>query len=187
MGHSLFQGLEPQRFISKMIALILALALVAPSMSAPQFLRFANPTSVLGRTYATTRNAAPAVSTPDLTALYANFEASKPLVEQAEALSNGVFPNDGRPIVVGNQIRTQFGNAPLPSGNVLDPNVRAELSDALSAVVDGPKLDPIALNKVLELSRDLSLSSDPVTMCWVSMATLSTFVPPSIGAPEVQA
>merc|ERR1711953_512045 len=95
MGHSLFQGLEPQRFISKMIALILALALVAPSMSAPQFLRFANPTSVLGRTYATTRNAAPAVSTPDLTALYANFEASKPLVEQAEALSNGVFPNDG--------------------------------------------------------------------------------------------
>merc|ERR1712004_332148 len=116
-------------------------------MSAPQFLRFANPTSVLGRTYATTRNAAPAVSTP--------------LVEQAEALSNGVFPNDGRPIVVGNQIRTQFGNAPLPSGNVLDPNVRAELaelSDALSAVVDGPKLDPIALNKVLELSRDLSLS-----------------------------
>merc|ERR1712012_81449 len=160
-NHSLFQGLEPQRFISKMIALILALALVAPSMSAPQFLRFANPTSVLGRTYATTRNAAPAVSTPDLTALYANFEASKPLVEQAEALSNGVFPNDGRPIVVGNQIRTQFGNAPLPSGNVLDPNVRAELaelSDALSAVVDGPKLDPIALNKVLELSRDLSLS-----------------------------
>ena len=131
-------------------------------MAAPQFfVRYNNPTSVLGRTYATSRNAAPAVSTPDLSALTANFEASKPLVEQAEALSNQVFPNDGRPIVVGNQIRTQFGNAPLPAGNVLDPNVRAELaelSDALSAVVDGPQLDPRALNKVLELSRDLSLS-----------------------------
>ena len=142
--------------------MILALALVAPSIAAPQFfVRYNNPTSVLGRTYATSRNAAPAVSTPDLSALTANFEASKPLVEQAEALSNNVFPNDGRPIVVGNQIRTQFGNAPLPSGNILDANVRSELkelSDALKAVVASPQINPTALNKVLELSRDLSLS-----------------------------
>lgn len=146
---------------SLQIALILALALVAPSMAAPQFfIRYNNPTSVLGRNYGRTA-AAPAVRVPDLTRLQANFEASKPLVEQAERLSDAIFPNDGRPIVVNNAIRTQYGNAPLPEGNVLDPNVRAELtelSDALAAVVDGPELSPTALNKVLELSRDLQLA-----------------------------
>ena len=91
----------------------------------------------------------------------ANFEASKSIVEEAEALSNEIFPNDGQPIVQNGQIRTQFGNAPLPSGNILDANVRSELkelSDALKAVVASPQINPTALNKVLELSRDLSLS-----------------------------
>ena len=42
--------------------------------------------------------------------------------------------------------------------NYLDPNVRAELSelsDALKDVVSGPTVDPAALNKVLELTRDM--------------------------------
>ena len=130
-------------------------------MASPQYyVRYSNPRSVY-RSGSVSRTVAPVRQEPDLTDLTANFEASKSIVEEAEALSNQIFPNDGQPIVQGNQIRTQFGNAPLPSGNILDANVRSELkelSDALKAVVASPTLDPSALNKVLELSRDLSLS-----------------------------
>ena len=83
------------------------------------------------------------------------------IVKAIEESSNDIFPNDGAPIVQGNVIRTSFGNAPLPASNVLDPNVRAELkelSDALKKVVSGDRLDPQALNTVLELSRDMQLS-----------------------------
>ena len=157
------------------IALILALALVAPSMASPQFyMRYNNPSTVYR---AGSRNAAPvARPEPDLTDLTANFEASKDIVAEAEELSNQIFPNDGKPIVVNNQIRTQFGNAPLPSGNILDPNVRSELkelSDALKAVVSNPKIDPAALNKVLELSRDLSLSYE-----WAKSQIISSLLLP---------
>lgn len=132
-------------------------------MASPQYyVRYSNPRSVYrSGSVSRTRTVAPVRQEPDLTDLTANFEASKSIVEEAEALSNQIFPNDGQPIVQGNQIRTQFGNAPLPSGNILDANVRSELkelSDALKAVVASPTLDPSALNKVLELSRDLSLS-----------------------------
>lgn len=132
-------------------------------MASPQYyVRYSNPRSVYrSGSVSRTRTVAPVRQEPDLTELTANFEASKSIVEEAEALSNQIFPNDGQPIVQGNQIRTQFGNAPLPSGNILDANVRSELkelSDALKAVVASPTLDPSALNKVLELSRDLSLS-----------------------------
>ena len=144
------------------IALILVIALVAPSMASPQYyVRYSNPRSVYRSGSATRTRTIPVRQEPDLSELTANFEASKSIVAEAEALSNEIFPNDGQPIVQNGQIRTQFGNAPLPSGNILDPNVRSELkelSDALKAVVASPQVNPTALNKVLELSRDLSLS-----------------------------
>ena len=143
------------------IALILVIALVAPSMASPQYFRYSNPRSVYRSGSPTRTRTIPVRQEPDLSELTANFEASKSIVEEAEALSNEIFPNDGQPIVQNGQIRTQFGNAPLPSGNILDANVRSELkelSDALKAVVASPQINPTALNKVLELSRDLSLS-----------------------------
>ena len=142
--------------------MILVIALVAPSMASPQYyVRYSNPRSVYRSGSPTRTRTIPVRQEPDLSELTANFEASKSIVEEAEALSNEIFPNDGQPIVQNGQIRTQFGNAPLPSGNILDANVRSELkelSDALKAVVASPQINPTALNKVLELSRDLSLS-----------------------------
>ena len=98
---------------------------------------------------------------PDLVDLTGIFEGSQDLVNEAEELANDVFPNDGKPIVQNNKIRTKYGDAPLPLGNILDPNVRAELtvlSDALESVVSQPEIDGEALNKLLEISRDLKLS-----------------------------
>ena len=145
-------------------------------MAAPQYFRYHNPTSVYRNptrqiiTYGAPYGApyvAPYVAptttarSVDLSELESVYEASKPIVKATEEFANEIFPNDGAPIVQGNVIRTQFGNAPLPSSNVLDPNVRAELkelSDALKKVVSSDRLDPQALNTVLELSRDMQLS-----------------------------
>jgi len=169
------------------IALVFALALVAPSMASPyNYVQFSSGSHTYGYGDATYRYAnrpwankgstiykapeptpvvatrtADAAAAPDLTSLTTVFEDSIPIVDQAEALANDIFPNDGQPIVQGMKIRTKFGDAPLPLGNILDPNVRselAELSDALSAVVSTPELDGEALNRVLELSRDLKLN-----------------------------
>ena len=160
------------RFQSKLftiffqIALILVLALVAsPSLAAPQWRRF-NPTSIYRsgvprRTYYAAAPTPTTDRTVDLSNLERVYEASKPIVQATEELANDVFPNDGRPIVQGNMIRTKYGNAPLPAGNILDPNVRAELkelSDALKKVVGSERVDPQALNTVLEFSRDMQLS-----------------------------
>ena len=145
------------------------MALLAPSMAAPQYFRYHNPTSVYRYPVRRYGYVAPQVyvaptttaRTVDLSELESVYEASKPIVKAIEESSNDIFPNDGAPIVQGNVIRTSFGNAPLPSSNVLDPNVRAELkelSDALKKVVSGDRLDPQALNTVLELSRDMQLS-----------------------------
>ena len=169
------------------IALVFALALVAPSMASPyNYVQFSSGSHTYGYGDATYRYAnrpwankgstiykepeptpvvatrtAAAAAAPDLTDLTTVFEDSQDIVNEAEALANDIFPNDGQPIVQGMKIRTKFGDAPLPLGNILDPNVRselAELSDALSAVVSTPELDGEALNRVLELSRDLKLN-----------------------------
>ena len=167
--------------------MVFALALVAPSMASPyNYVQFSSGSNNYGYGDATYRYAnrpwsgnsnsgstiykAPAptpevaertADAPNLDTLTTVFEDSIDVVNQAEALANDIFPNDGQPIVQGMKIRTKFGDAPLPINNQLDPSVRAELtelSDALEAVVSEPELNPEALNKVLEISRDLKLS-----------------------------
>ena len=97
----------------------------------------------------------------ELSDLAAIIQKAVPLVDATEAISDDIFPNDGQPIVQDGIIRTKYGNAPLPVGNVLDPQVRAELSElaiALASVVDTATNDSQAINKVLELSRNIQLS-----------------------------
>ena len=132
------------------------------NVPAPSSLTYARSAPV--SPYAAATPLAPVAAGGDLNALSAIDEAAKPLLDQTEALSNDIFPNDGAPIVQGDLIRTKFGNAPLPAGNVLDPNVRAELSDlasALNAVVSSDVIDPEALNVLLEASRDFQLNHQP--------------------------
>ena len=53
------------------------------------------------------------------------------------------------------------GNAPLPAGNVLPPEVRAQLSVmsiALQNVLLSNTVNPLDLNTLLEVSRDMELS-----------------------------
>jgi len=147
-----------------MIAAIFALALWAPTMSFAYsyYLTPYNFYNVPGVNY--NYNVPPDVTRAaysDVTALKMISDRAKPLLDQAETIANDIFPNDGQPIVDGYVIRTKYGNAPLPAGNVLDPTVRAELtelSDVLEKVVSSENVDPVALNKLLELSRDMQLN-----------------------------
>ena len=104
--------------------------------------------------------AAPSAAS-DVRALQSINEQARPIIEQADSLSDSIFPNDGQPIIQGDSIRTKYGNAPLPRGNILDTQFGAqlvELSDALARVMNSPNNDVQALNKVLELSRDMQLN-----------------------------
>ena len=107
--------------------------------------------------YPTTNSGAQA----DLSDLDALNSRASSLINQVEEIADGIFPNDGQPIVQGDFIRTKYGNAPLPRGNILDTQFGAqlvELSDALARVMNSPNNDVQALNKVLELSRDMQLN-----------------------------
>ena len=50
-------------------------------------------------------------TTLDMDELKEIYEKSKPLVLQTEALANKIFPSDGKPIVQGGIIRTNYGES----------------------------------------------------------------------------
>ena len=151
--------------------IVLAIALVAPALSNPYYYSYQTlPARV--QTYGGLRARAynapsntlthPSVGAAagDLSALSAIWAKAKPLVEQTKAIGKDIFPSSG-PIVQGNVIRTKYGDAPLPAGNVLPPQVRQQIgaiADAMQRVVASDTIDPQALNFLLEVTRDMDFS-----------------------------
>ena len=150
--------------------IVLAIALVAPALSNPYYYSYSTFPAV--QTYGGLRARAynapsntlthPSFSTAtgDLSALSAIWAKAKPLVEQTKAIGKDIFPSSG-PIVQGNVIRTKYGDAPLPAGNVLPPQVRQQIgaiADAMQRVVASDTIDPQALNYLLEVTRDMDFS-----------------------------
>ena len=101
------------------IAAIFVLALAAPAMSYPQYYYGQGAAFYAPQPYfytaptpapAPAPTAAPKPASPaDLRHLKVIHERTKPLVDQAEALANEVFPNDGAPVVQDGAIRTKYG------------------------------------------------------------------------------